>query len=69
MTTPAEFTKQAGSDYRLATIAKVYELYQKRLKDANAVDFDDIICLTVKLFAEHEDVLEYYQHRYKYIRG
>ena len=53
MTTPAEFTKQAGSDYRLATIAKVYELYQKRLKDANAVDFDDIICLTVQLFEEN----------------
>ena len=67
MTTPAEFTKQAGSDYRLATIAKVYELYQKRLKDANAVDFDDIICLTVQLFEENEDVLEYYQNRYKYI--
>ncbi|MBC8569891.1 ATP-dependent helicase [Zongyangia hominis] len=67
MVTPAEFTKQAGSDYRLSTIAKVYELYQKKLKAANAVDFDDIICLTVRLFEENEDVLEHYQNRYKYI--
>lgn len=64
---PAEFLKEAGSDYKLSMIAKVYELYQRRLENSNAVDFDDIICLTVRLFETMPEVLEYYQNRYRYI--
>ena len=47
--------------------ARVYEEYQKLLKSANAVDFDDIIVLTVRLFEENPDVLEKYQNRFSYI--
>ncbi|MEG0021100.1 MAG: 3'-5' exonuclease, partial [Oscillospiraceae bacterium] len=48
-------------------IVKCYEEYQNRLKKANALDFDDLIYYTVKLFKEHKDVLDYYQNRYKYV--
>ncbi len=48
-------------------IASVYAEYQKRLKRCNALDFDDLISMTVKLFREHSDVLEYYQDRWKYL--
>ena len=48
-------------------VAEVYQLYQKKLKRNNAVDFDDIILNTVKIFSENPDVLEKYQNRFKYI--
>lgn len=48
-------------------IVKCYEEYQKRLKKSNAFDFDDLIYYTVQLFKENEDVLEYYQNRYRYV--
>ncbi len=48
-------------------VAEVYALYQKKLKRNNAVDFDDIILNTVKIFSENPDVLERYQQRFKYI--
>lgn len=64
---PAVYEQQAQSDYRKAQIAKVYSLYQKRLKDASAVDFDDIICLTVELLEQYPEILEYYQNRFRYI--
>ena len=48
-------------------IAKIYTMYQDRMKEANAVDFDDIISLTVRLFEEYEDVLNHYQNWYKYV--
>ncbi|MBQ6929972.1 MAG: UvrD-helicase domain-containing protein [Oscillospiraceae bacterium] len=48
-------------------IVKCYEEYQKRLKKANAFDFDDLIYYTVQLLKENEDVLEYYQNRYRYV--
>ena len=64
---PGQFEKEAGSDYRLSVAAKAYTLYQRKLQAANAVDFDDIIGLTVRLFEEHPDVLEYYRNRYRYI--
>ena len=46
---------------------EVYKAYQKRLKDADAMDFDDIIANTVELFKLHSDVLEYYAAKFKYI--
>ena len=47
MLTPEVFEARAGGDYRKELIAKVYSLYQKRLKDNNAIDFDDIINFTI----------------------
>lgn len=67
MISPTELLKQAGGDYRLECIARIYESYQKTLKLASALDFDDIIVLTVKLFMEHPEVLASYQKRYRYI--
>ncbi len=64
---PDEYEQQTAGDYRRSVIAKIYALYQRRLKDANAVDFDDIILLTVKLFEQFPEVLAYYQDRYRYI--
>lgn len=57
----------AGDDYRMAGIARVYEFYQKALRGANALDFDDIIMLTVRLFQRFPDILAHYQQRYRYI--
>lgn len=62
-----EYAKQAMGDYKLERIAEVYTAYQKRLKDNNALDFDDIIMLTVKLLKENPDVLHHYQQRFKYV--
>lgn len=56
-----------GDDYRARRIGQVFTEYQRILKSANALDFDDIILLTVRLFSEHEDVLNYYRRRFKYI--
>ncbi len=65
--TPAEYRETTGIDYRQQTIAKLYESYQKRMRDADAMDFDDMICYTVKLLKENPDVLEYYGSKFKYI--
>lgn len=63
---PEEFSQRA-KDYFEQKVEKVYELYQKRLKGNNALDFDDIIMLTVRLFREHPEVLAYYQEKFRYI--
>lgn len=67
VTTPDELKRTAGEDSRLISIAAVYEMYQKRLKSANAMDFDDIILNTVQLFKEHPEVLEKYHEQFRYI--
>ncbi len=67
MITPAEMRKDAGQDYRKKIISRIYGLYQERMKEANALDFDDILCRTVDLFEQFPEVLEKYQKRYKYI--
>lgn len=67
MITPEMFLQDAGNDYRRKILARLYSLYQKRMKAANALDFDDILLLTVELFEKFPDVLEKYQKRYKYI--
>lgn len=64
---PETFCLTYESDFRMSKIGEVYKLYQKRLKEANALDFDDIIMLTVKLFSEDKDALSYYQNRFRYI--
>jgi len=67
MISPNEAIDQAGSHYFDSVVARVYARYQQELKAANALDFDDIIYYTVQLFKENEDVLQYYQNRYRYI--
>ena len=64
---PASFMREHESNFREKKIADVYEMYQKRLKENNALDFDDLIFKTVELFKSHEDVLEFYQNKFKYI--
>ena len=64
---PGDYTLQAGADYRLQLVAKAYDLYERRLKEADAMDFDDLICNTVRLFQECPDVLEYYQNKFKFM--
>ncbi len=58
---------EASGDIRALHIARAYKIYQTRLKDNNAVDFDDIIFFTVKLLQEHEDVRTYYQRKFRYV--
>ncbi len=64
---PEDFKKEAMNDSRRISIAKAYALYAKRVKDSDAMDFDDLIYNTVKLFEENSDILEYYQNLFKYI--
>jgi len=58
---------EKSGDYRLTKIAKVYMEYQKRLWDASALDFDDIILHTVRLLQQHEDLRAYYQKKFRYV--
>ena len=69
MVTPEECAKQAkgSGDLRMTHVAKCYARYQTQLKENNAVDFDDIIYLTVKLLQEHEQVRRYYQRKFRYV--
>ena len=67
MLEPEQYTARANSDFRKEKIATVYELYQKRLKENNAIDFDDIINYTIKILMENPDVLEYYANKFKYV--
>ena len=66
---PDEFAAQAAAagDYRLEKIAEVYAAYAQRCKAASAVDFDDIILLTVQLLQQYQDVREYYQEKFRYV--
>lgn len=65
--TPDEFESNAGEDYRLKLVGRAYKTYQRRLEEADAMDFDDLIVNTVKLFKTCPDVLDYYQDRFNYI--
>lgn len=58
---------QRNGDYRMSVTARVYASYQRELHEAGALDFDDLLCETVRLFKTHPEVLEYYQNRWKYI--
>ncbi|HIZ20649.1 MAG TPA: UvrD-helicase domain-containing protein [Firmicutes bacterium] len=65
--TPDEYKTAAGYDARLRLVAEAYGLYQRRLKEADAMDFDDLLCQTVRLFQECPDVLQKYQRRFRYL--
>jgi DNA helicase-2/ATP-dependent DNA helicase PcrA len=63
---PGDYAGQAGNFFE-ETVAGIYADYQRRLKSAGALDFDDIIMETVRLFREHPEVLEHYQERFQYV--
>ena len=65
--TPEEFLLNNSGDYHDRKVGEVYQEYQKRLKQNNALDFDDLIMKTVELFQNNPQVLEYYQERFRYI--
>ncbi|EES92069.1 DNA helicase PcrA [Clostridium botulinum] len=65
--TAEEYKKSNEKDFRKNKIADVYLLYQKKLKNSNALDFDDLIFKTVELFKKNPDILEFYQNKFKYI--
>lgn len=64
--TPEDYAKTAG-DYYDKVVSDVYELYQKRLRKNSALDFDDLIMITIQLFQRVPEVLEYYQRKFQYI--
>ena len=64
---PEEFIEINSTDVRLSKIGKAYKAYQKALKDADAMDFDDMIVNTVKMLKENRQALDFYQRRFKYI--
>ncbi|MDE6671829.1 MAG: UvrD-helicase domain-containing protein [Ruminococcus sp.] len=67
MISPERMLVLAGQNYRKKIISRVYSTYQERLKQANAVDFDDLLTLTVEIFEKFPDILKKYQERFKYI--
>lgn len=67
MLTPEQYAEENQDDFRKKVIGNIYKLYQQKLHQANALDFDDIICLTVRVLEQCEDVREHYQRLYKYI--
>ncbi|MET3852830.1 DNA helicase PcrA [Paenibacillus sp. OAE614] len=66
LVTPAQYEQKAG-DYFEGLVAKVYTMYQKRLKANNSLDFDDLIMATIQLFKEVPEVLDFYQKKFQYI--
>ncbi|SFC44132.1 DNA helicase PcrA [Clostridium uliginosum] len=67
MKTAQSFMRENEANFREKKIADVYEMYQKRLKENNALDFDDLIFKAVELFKTNESVLDFYQNKFKYI--
>ncbi len=63
---PADFAQAAG-DFHAQQVAKIYEAYQKKLETNNAVDFDDLLLLTLKLFKSNKEVREKYQNKFDYL--
>ena len=67
MLEPKAYMVKYAGDFRREKIGEIYELYKKRLKENNAIDFDDIINFTIKILTENPDILEYYSEKFKYI--
>ena len=67
LVSPEEALRTPARDAKGAIAAKVYAAYEKKLREAGAFDFDDLIYQTVQLLAEHEDVREFYQNKYRYL--
>ncbi|MFB5763882.1 DNA helicase PcrA [Paenibacillus medicaginis] len=66
LVTPEMYERKIG-DYFEGVVAKVYTMYQKRLKSNNSLDFDDLIMVTIQLFKEVPEVLDFYQKKFQYI--
>ncbi|MCX8129202.1 MAG: DNA helicase PcrA [Clostridia bacterium] len=64
---PKTYTQMYASDFKMSKVAAIYELYQKKLRLNNALDFDDIIMCTIKLFLDNPAVLEFYQRKFRYV--
>ena len=67
MLTPKAYQAKYAGEFRKEKIGQVYELYQKRLRENNAIDFDDIINYTIDILSENPDVLQYYTEKFKYV--
>ena len=67
LVSPEEALRTPARDTKGAIAAKIYAAYEKKLREAGAFDFDDLIYQTVQLLAEHEDVREFYQNKYRYL--
>ena len=67
MLEPDKYTAKVRGDFRKEKIAEIYEIYQKRLKENNAIDFDDIINFTIKILLDNPDLLDYYSGKFKYV--
>ena len=67
MLEPKAYALKYSGEFRKETIAKIYDLYQRKLKENNAIDFDDIINFTIKILMENEDILEMYTEKFKYV--
>ena len=67
MLSPAQYLARANGEYRKEKIGEIYALYQKKLKQNNSLDFDDIINFTIDILTENPDVLEYYSDKFKYV--
>ena len=67
MLEPKAYGVKYSGDFRKEKIAEIYELYQKKLKENNAIDFDDIINFTIKILSENPDVLDYYTEKFRYV--
>ena len=67
MLEPKAYGVKYAGDFRKEKIAEIYELYQKKLKENNAIDFDDIINFTIRILSENPDVLDYYTEKFKYV--
>lgn len=64
---PEDYAARAQGDGMREIYARAYQEYEKRLHDANALDFDDLICKTIQMFQENRDILSYYRNRFRYI--
>ena len=67
MLEPDQYLAKYHGDYRREKIGQIYNLYQKRLKENNSIDFDDIINFTIKIFNQNSEILNYYASKFKYI--
>ena len=67
MLEPDAYAVKAKGDFRKETIAEIYQTYQTKLKENNAIDFDDIINFTIKILLDNPDLLEYYSGKFKYV--
>ena len=67
MLEPKAYSAKYAGDFRKEKIAQIYDLYQSKLKENNAIDFDDIINFTIKILIDNSDVLEYYTEKFKYV--